>query len=129
MDSDFFIKFLAILSFINGVSLIISDESRRNMIINLKKDSFIISFQGINNRKQAENLKQYLILVKNNDIPKLKEEEFHLTELLNLNVKKLENNKLLIKIDKQKDGENKSYKCQLIKHCTKKETNIFQVLN
>ena len=43
MDSDFFIKFLAILSFINGVSLITSDESRRNMIINLKKDSFIIS--------------------------------------------------------------------------------------
>ena len=43
MDSDFFIKFLAILSFINGVSLIISDESRRNLIINLKKDSFIIS--------------------------------------------------------------------------------------
>ena len=43
MDSYFFIKFLAILSFINGVSLIISNESRRNMIINLQKDSFIIS--------------------------------------------------------------------------------------
>lgn len=35
-----------------------------------------------------------------------------------IDIKKLENNKLLIKIDKQKDGENKSYKCQLIKHNT-----------
>ena len=78
------------------------------------KDSFIISFQGINNRKQAENLKQYLILVKNNDIPKLKEEEFHLTELLNLNVKKLENNKFQI-IGKVVNLENEKNNLLVIK--------------
>ncbi len=58
------------------------------------KQYFIISLKGINNRNQAENLKEYKILVKVDDIPKLKKEEFHLTELINLKVKILENNKL-----------------------------------
>ena len=58
------------------------------------KESFIISLNGINNRNQAENLKEYKILVKVDDIPKLKNEEFHLTELINLKVKMLENNQL-----------------------------------
>ena len=60
------------------------------------KESFIISFKGINNRSQAENLKTYKVLVKANDIPKLKKEEFHLSELVNLKVKILENNQLNI---------------------------------
>ena len=60
------------------------------------KESFIISFKGINNRNQAEKLKAYKVLVKANDIPKLKKEEFHLTELVNLKVKILENNQLQI---------------------------------
>ncbi|MDC3118821.1 ribosome maturation factor RimM [Prochlorococcus sp. AH-716-K03] len=60
------------------------------------KESFIISFKGINNRSQAENLKTYKVLVKANDIPKLKKEEFHLSELVNLKVKILENNQLKI---------------------------------
>ena len=55
------------------------------------KESFIITFKGITNRDQAENLKGYKILVKFDDIPKLKKEEFHLTELVNLKVKILEN--------------------------------------
>ena len=58
------------------------------------KEIFIIKFQGINNRNLAEQLKKYKILVKTNALPKLKKEEFHLLELINLEVKILENNEL-----------------------------------
>ena len=51
------------------------------------KDSFIISLEGIKNRNDADNLKQYKLLVKSIDIPKLKENEFHLNQLLDLDVK------------------------------------------
>ena len=51
------------------------------------KESFIISLEGIKNRNEADNLKQYKLLVKSNDIPKLKDNEFHLNQLLNLDVK------------------------------------------
>ena len=51
------------------------------------KDSFIISFEGINDRNAADNLKQYKLLVKGNDMPKLKDNEFHLNQLLGLDVK------------------------------------------
>ena len=56
------------------------------------KASFIITFREITNRNQAENFKGYKILVKVNEIPKLKKDEFHLTELENLEVKILEKN-------------------------------------
>ena len=58
------------------------------------KESFVITFKGIKNRNEAEKLKGYRVLVKVDEIPKLNKEEFHLTELMNLNVKILENNKL-----------------------------------
>ena len=58
------------------------------------KETFIISFKGINTRNYAEEFKNYKILVKTNKLPKLKKEEFHLLELVNLQVKTLENNKL-----------------------------------
>ena len=51
------------------------------------KESFIISLEGINKRNEADNLKQYKLLVKSNDIPKLKDNEFHLNQLLDLDVK------------------------------------------
>ena len=51
------------------------------------KDSFIISLEGIKNRNDADNLKKYKLLVKSNDIPKLKDNEFHLNQLLDLDVK------------------------------------------
>ena len=51
------------------------------------KESFIISLEGINNRNEADNLKQYRLLVKSTDIPKLKDNEFHLKQLLDLDVK------------------------------------------
>ncbi len=60
------------------------------------KESFVIKFKEINNRNQAEKLKGYNLLVKVDEIPQLNNDEFHLTELVNLNVKILENNKLKI---------------------------------
>ncbi len=58
------------------------------------KEIFIIKFQGINTRDHAEELKKYKILVKTSELPKLKKEEFHLLELIDLEVKTLENNQL-----------------------------------
>jgi len=60
------------------------------------KEYFIVAFKQVNNRNQAENLKGHKILVKVDAIPQLKKEEFHLTELVNLKVKILENEQLQI---------------------------------
>jgi len=51
------------------------------------KESYIISLEGIKDRTEADNLKQYKLLVKSNDIPKLKDNEFHLNQLIDLDVK------------------------------------------
>ena len=58
------------------------------------KETFIVKFKGTNTRNQAEQLKKLKILVKTDNLPKLKKEEFHLLELINLEVKNLENNEL-----------------------------------
>ena len=58
------------------------------------KATFIVKFQGIKTRNHAEQLKKFKILVKSESLPKLKKEEFHLLELLNLEVKTLENDEL-----------------------------------
>ena len=58
------------------------------------KEIFIVKLQGIITRNQAEQLKKFKILVKTDKLPKLKKGEFHLLELINLEVKTLENNKL-----------------------------------
>ena len=60
------------------------------------KETFILKLNGINNRNHAEKLKGYKVLVKVNDIPKLNKDEFHLTELINLQVKLLENNQFIL---------------------------------
>ena len=60
------------------------------------KETFIIKFQGINNRDHAEQIKTFKFLVKTDKLPKLKKEEFHLLELINLEVKTLENDELKI---------------------------------
>ena len=60
------------------------------------KESYIVTFKGINNRNKAENIKGHKILVKVDEIPKLSKGEFHLTELVNLKVKILENHQLHI---------------------------------
>ena len=69
------------------------------------KETFIIKFEGITTRNDAEQLKNFKILVETNKLPKLKKEEFHLLELLNLKVKILENDELKI-IGKVLDLEN-----------------------
>ena len=51
------------------------------------KENFIVKLEGINTRNHAEQLKKFKILVKTNSLPKLKKEEFHLLELVNLQVK------------------------------------------
>ena len=61
-----------------------------------RKDTFIIKLKGINSRNHAEQLKEFKILVKTNHLPKLKKEEFHLLELINLQVKTFENDELKI---------------------------------
>ena len=58
------------------------------------KETFIVKFQGINTRNHAEQLKKYKILEKADKQPKLQKEEFHLLELVNLEVKTLENDEL-----------------------------------
>ena len=60
------------------------------------KETFIIKLQGINTRDHADKLKTYKILVKTKNLPELKKEEFHLLELINLQVKIIENDKLII---------------------------------
>ena len=60
------------------------------------KETFIIKIQGIKNRNHAAQIKSYKILVKSNEIPELKKEEFHLVELINLEVKRWENGELKI---------------------------------
>ena len=67
--------------------------------------TFIISLEGINTRNDAEQLKKFKILVKTDNLPRLQKEEFHLLELINLQVKTLENEKLKI-IGKVLDLEN-----------------------
>ena len=67
--------------------------------------TFIISLEGINTRNDAEQLKKFKILVKTDNLPRLQKEEFHLLELINLQVKTLENDRLKI-IGKVLDLEN-----------------------
>ena len=60
------------------------------------KETFIVQLRGVNTRNHAEQLKKYKILVKTDKLPKLKKEEFHLLELINLQVKTIENDQLKI---------------------------------
>ena len=60
------------------------------------KETFIIKLRGVDDRNHAEQLKKFKILVKTDKLPKLKKEEFHLLELINLEVKTLENDELKI---------------------------------
>jgi len=73
------------------------------------KETFIIKLHEINTRNQAERLKGLKILVKTNKLPKLKKEEFHLLELIDLKVKISENDELkiigkVINLDNEKNN-------------------------
>jgi len=58
------------------------------------RETFIVKLEGINTRNHAEQLKKFKILVKTDKLPKLKKEEFHLLELINLDVRTIENDEL-----------------------------------
>ena len=58
------------------------------------RETFIVKFEGINTRNHAEQLKKFKILVTTDKLPKLKKEEFHFLELINMEVKTLENDEL-----------------------------------
>ncbi len=73
------------------------------------KENFIVKFHNVNTRDHAERIKKNKILVKTNKLPQLKKEEFHLLELLNLDVKTLENDNLkligkVIDLDNEKNN-------------------------
>ena len=59
------------------------------------KETFIVKFLGINSRDQAEQYKTFKILVETNELPRLKNEEFHFLELIDLQVKTIENDRLI----------------------------------
>ena len=82
------------------------------------KETFIIKFHGINTRNQAEKLKKYKILVKASNFPELKKEEFHFLELINLQVKTLENDELKIigKVINLENEKNNLLVIELIKN-------------
>ena len=60
------------------------------------KENFIIRFQDIDTRDHAERLKKFKILVKSDELPKLNKEEFHLLELINLQVKTFQHKELKV---------------------------------
>ena len=73
------------------------------------KETFIVKLQGINTRNHAEQIKNFKILVKTDNLPKLKKEEYHFLELINLEVKTLENDELktigkVIDLDNEKNN-------------------------
>ena len=82
------------------------------------KETFVIKLQGINNRDHAEQLKKYKILVKSDKLPKLNKEEFHFLELVNLQVKILENKelKLIGKVINLENEKNNLLVIELLKN-------------
>ena len=60
------------------------------------KENFIIRFDGIDTRDHAERLKKFKILVKSNELPELNKDEFHLLELINLQVKTFQHKELKV---------------------------------
>ena len=82
------------------------------------QENFIIKFHGVNTRNQAEQLKKHKILVKTNKLPELKKEEYHLLELIDLQVKMLENDdlKLIGKVINLENEKNNLLVIELIKN-------------
>ena len=90
------------------------------------KETYIIKFQGIKTRNHAERLKKYKILVETNQLPKLNREEFHLMELINLDVKTLDNDKLKIigKVTNLENEKNNLLVIELFKNQKKSSHTI-----
>ena len=91
------------------------------------KETFIVKFQGVNTRNDAEQLKKFKVLVKTDKLPTLKKEEFHLLELINLEVKTLENDEL-ITIGKVINLENEKIIYLLSNYLKMKKKFIYHLL-
>ena len=52
----------------------------------LGKDLYVIQLAGIENRTQAEELRHYKLLVAKSDRPELEEDEYHVSDLIDLEV-------------------------------------------
>jgi 16S rRNA processing protein RimM len=50
------------------------------------KNLYVIKLEGINNRDRAEELRGYKLLVDNTNLPILEEDEYHVAELIDLEV-------------------------------------------
>ncbi|MGK7883683.1 MAG: ribosome maturation factor RimM [Crocosphaera sp.] len=50
------------------------------------KNIYIVRLQGIENRNEAENLRGYKLLIIDENTPKLDEEEYHVSQLIDLDV-------------------------------------------
>ena len=87
------------------------------------KETFIVAFKEINSRNYAENFKNYKVLVKTDSLPTLNKEEFHLLELLNLEVKIWENEELK-KIGKVINLENENNNLLIIQ-LEKNQKNVY----
>ncbi len=50
------------------------------------KNLYVIALEGVEYRDEAEDLRNYKLLVKNSDRPELEEDEYHVADLINLEV-------------------------------------------
>ncbi|MGK7934516.1 MAG: ribosome maturation factor RimM [Xenococcaceae cyanobacterium] len=50
------------------------------------KNLYVIAIEGVENREQAEELRDHKILVDKSDRPSLEEDEYHVSDLINLEV-------------------------------------------
>ncbi len=50
------------------------------------KNLYVIAIEGVEYRDEAEALRNYKLLVKNSDRPELEEDEYHVADLINLEV-------------------------------------------
>lgn len=50
------------------------------------KNLYIVRLEGIENRNQAETLRGYKLLIIDQELPELEEEEYHVSQLINLEV-------------------------------------------
>ncbi|HAC62635.1 MAG TPA: ribosome maturation factor RimM [Cyanothece sp. UBA12306] len=59
------------------------------------KNIYIIKLSNIVNRNQAETLRDYKLLVSSSDRPQINEDEYHFSDLINLEVYHQKNNELI----------------------------------
>jgi len=61
----------------------------------MEKNIYIVRLQGIETRNQAELLRNYKLFISNHSIPELKKDEYHISQLINLEVYHQKTKKLI----------------------------------